>query len=218
MKTSAEACPVATTPACRSGRKPLRGPHGPVPHVAMWSRERSRATLISTPEGIGYADETSADRDAHGVLWERAPSRPGEGEADYRMMHPLRQRTAMLELLCQVCAGPADQNEQGTLWLLPDHRDDWPNWPNGMGNTQPPLCRYCARTSAHTCPSLRGRFVAIRGHSTVAGVSGTYYLPGPLFPRIATPHTATLDDPNTSWIVASHLVGQLHDCTLVELP
>jgi hypothetical protein len=209
-----------TTPPAPAPRRLLTGPRGPVPYIAQWSREyynsTSRPRLVQTAQGLGYADETSADR-VHGVLWKRAPSRPGIGEAEYLLMHPLRQRQAMLELLCQVCGGPADQNEQGTLWLLPDHRGDWPDWPNRMGNTQPPLCRRCARISARTCPALRGRFVAIRGHSTIAGVSGEYYLPGPLFPKVSTQHLTTLDDPHIRWVLASHLVRQLHDCTLVDL-
>ncbi|MDT3398084.1 hypothetical protein RKE29_15780 [Streptomyces sp. B1866] len=48
------------------------GPGGiPVPYITPWSEERvTVGTLTVRPDGSGlcYGDETSADRDAHGVL------------------------------------------------------------------------------------------------------------------------------------------------------
>jgi hypothetical protein len=156
-------------------RPPFNGPRGIVPYIATWSTEEALPVqVIGTPKGIGYAHELAVDRDGHGVLWAQRPSRPGSGEPIYNRVHPLRQRRAMQKLLCQVCAGPADQNRQGTLWLLRDDRGDWPDWPEKMGNTHPPLCLRCARISVRACPWLKPGFVTVRAHSTVAGVSGAW--------------------------------------------
>src|SRR6266498_5703570 len=70
------------------------------PYVTQWSEERDPPTrLIELPgRGIGYLDETLADRDEHGVLWYRTPSRPGHGEPLFAKVHPLRQRRTMRRL------------------------------------------------------------------------------------------------------------------------
>src|SRR5438270_10139290 len=92
----------------------LKGPSGPVPYIAMWSAEKlPPARLLQTRSGVHYADESMLDRDSDGVLWTRAGSRRGEGEPYYKKVHPLRQRKAMRQLLCQVCAEPADHNTKG---------------------------------------------------------------------------------------------------------
>jgi hypothetical protein len=80
-----------------------------VPHIASWEAERVSAELILKPfgRGIGYADERVGDRDRHGVLWRRTPSRVGRGRPEYRRVHARRQREVMTDLRCQVCAGPA---------------------------------------------------------------------------------------------------------------
>lgn len=95
----------------------LKGPHGPVPYIALWSGERLPAPrVVNSPRGgIGYPDENLLDRDHCGVLWTRVRSCRGVGEPIYEKQHPLRQRKAMRALLCQVCAAPADQNQHGVL-------------------------------------------------------------------------------------------------------
>jgi hypothetical protein len=83
----------------------------PVPAVTAWSGEMSDpARLVVRPDrsGIAYADERPDDR-AHGVLWDRVRHAPGEGKARLGLLHPERQRRAALELLCQVCYGPASR-------------------------------------------------------------------------------------------------------------
>lgn len=197
----------------------LKGPRGPVPYIAMWSAEQHPPVRVrQTPSGIRYADETLLDRDANGVLWTRVASRRGEGEPYYKKVHPLRQRKAMRKLLCQVCAGPADHNDHGTLWLLYDRRGEWPNWPEGVHYTQPPLCLRCARISVKTCPWLKPGFVAIRSHSHVIGVAGVLYRAGRLLPQpTANEDTVTYDDPAIRWVQATQLVRELYECTFVEL-
>lgn len=128
-------------------------------------------------------------------------------------MHPLRQRRAMRRLLCQVCGGPADRNEHGVLWLLRDHHDDWPNWPEGMANTYPPVCLPCARASIRECPALRRGYVAVRArHCPIVGVYGIRHA---LAGSLATPSggtIATYEDPGIDWTLATQLVRSLHDC------
>jgi hypothetical protein len=193
---------------------------GLVPYIVTWSTEQTATPqVITNRRGISYTDETFADRDSHGVLWTRCPSRPGHGRPLFGQVHPLRQRRAMRRLLCQVCGRPADHNTDGTLWILKDHRHDWPHWPNQMAVTEPPICQPCAHTSARHCPALRKVHVTIRVKtSTVAGVLGIHYRPGsPLLAPQPTDDTITYDDPAIRWVRATQLVRELHDSTLVDL-
>src|SRR5512139_1056319 len=160
-----------------------------VPYTTRWSGEHTLpATVVARPGfGIAFADETISDRDRNGVLWQRVASRPGQGRPEFGNVHPGRQRQAMRDLLCQVCAAPADQDELGTLWLLsdrPDYRQDWADWPERMATPEPPVCLPCADTAIRICPALRKGHVAIRvGQSVASGIRGMYYRPGPLLPR-----------------------------------
>lgn len=190
------------------------------PYIASWSEERDvPALVIERPgRGIGYADETVVDRDRHGVLWMRVRSRPGVGEPRFAMVHALRQRRTMGRLLCNVCAKPADRNEDGMLWLLKDHRGDWPDWPEHMAVTEPPVCLPCVRLSVRLCPALRPGAVAVRSrHAPVSGVYGTLYRSGGPRPVAVDEVTVTYEDPTVRWVKAAKLVRELQDCTLVEV-
>lgn len=122
----------------------------------------------------------------------------------------------MRRLLCQVCGGPADHTEDGVLWLLKDHRDDWPQWPDGMGVTEPPVCVPCVRTSLRLCPALRKGAVVVRaGSFMVAGVYGALYRTGRKLSsagQAAVPY----DDPAVRWVRAVSLVRELRDCVIEE--
>lgn len=186
-----------------------------VPYITAWSGEHTALPeVVATSSGIAYADETLIDRDGEGVLWRRQPSRPRQGHPEFRKVHPVRQRRAMRRLLCQVCGGPADRNEHGVLWLLRDHHDNWPNWPEGMANTYPPVCLPCARASIRECPALRQGYVAVRArHCPIVGVYGVRYA---LAGSLATPSggtIATYEEPAIDWTLATQLVRSLHDCT-----
>lgn len=190
-----------------------------VPYVTSWSEEIDPPyRLVEVPgRGIAYADETLSDRDEHGVLWFRTLFQPGLGHPQFGKVHPFRQRRAMRRLLCQVCGGPADRTEGGVLWLIRDYRDDWPGWPNRMGENEPPVCLPCVRLSVRVCPALRKGAVLVRaGRYEVAGVHGGLYTGGRT-PLPVGPATVSFEDPAIRWVRAVSLVRELLDCTLIEL-
>ncbi|HEV2778776.1 MAG TPA: hypothetical protein VGX25_05185 [Actinophytocola sp.] len=190
-----------------------------VPYITTWSSEQPLPiTVIQRPgSGIGYADEILSDRDENGVLWQRIASQPGRGRPQFGQVHSLRQRRVMRQLLCGICAGPPDHTDQGVLWLLRDYRDDWTDWPSGMGATEPPVCLPCARHSIRACPALRRGYVAVRvGHSAIAGVYGTRYQPGHPSPAAVANILVALDNPTIRWTRAAQLVRELRDCTIVN--
>jgi hypothetical protein len=198
---------------------------GVVPYITSWTSEHpaARSKVIVRPlTGIGYLDETPDDRDEHGILWRRTPSAPGTGRPEFGNIHTSRQRRAMRHLLCQVCGGQADQNADGTLWLLKDHRGDWPGWPHGMGVTEPPICLPCARAASNTCPALRREgHVALRVTGCpVSGISGALYEPGAVYPTATITGRMVMvafEDPTVRWVQAVHLVREITRCTIVEL-
>ena len=190
------------------------------PYITTWSAEQEiPSKVVERPDhGIGYADELLGDRDTQGVLWQRPAVHHGVGRPEFGKVHPLRQRRAMRRLLCQVCAEPADQNDDGVLWLLRDHRDDWPGWPESMACTEPPVCVPCVAVSMRLCPALRRGAVAVRVREfEVAGVRGAFYRKGMFGPVAVEDVNLTYGDPGTSWVVASALVRELRGCTLVPL-
>lgn len=131
----------------------------PVPYVVRWSGEALDddlpVVLRRDRKGIGYAGERSFDRDEYGILWTRAPSRPGVGTPQLGKVHSLRQRLAMTGLRCQVCGGLADRSAKGVLWLIDASPDD-PSLLRGEERTvHPPVCRPCADRSVRACSHLR---------------------------------------------------------------
>ena len=188
------------------------------PYVTAWSAEQAPSSvLVAHAGGIGYADEIRFDRDEYGVLWRRMSLRHGVGRPLFAEMHPLRQRRAMRRLLCQVCAGPADHTSDGVLWLLQDHREDWPDWPNRMGVTEPPVCLSCVHTSVRLCPALRQGAVTVRARRfPVSGVQGGLYT-GDRSPVLVGNVVVSFDNPAIRWVRAASLARELGDCTIVEL-
>lgn len=192
-----------------------------VPYTTSWSSEDSLPMPVIERRGYGiaYAGEIAADRDTQGVLWQRTISRPGEGRPEFGKVHSLRQRRAMRRLLCQVCGEPADRTDEGLLWLLPDYRQDWTTWPEGMGNVEPPICRSCVSVSVRLCPKLRrdgGAVVRVREYPIV-GVRGLLYAPGPTEPIVVNDEVIGFDDPLIRWVRAVGLVRQMLGCRLVPL-
>lgn len=191
-----------------------------VPYITSWSAEEQPWGKIIERgrSGIRFADETLVDRDEHGILWRRVLSSPGKGRPQFGKVHPLRQRRAMRRLLCQVCAGPADHSGLGTLWLLPKFQETWPQWPEGMAATEPPICLGCARLSIRVCPTLRTSHAIIRvGRSTISGIYGIQYRAGDTRPIAIRDVVLGYDDPAIPWTCAGQLVRELRDCTMMEL-
>jgi hypothetical protein len=189
-----------------------------VPYVTTWSAEKDLPSRLVERRGIAYADESVIDRDRRGVLWRRTPSRLGHGRPEFGNVHPLRQRQTMWRLLCQVCGGPADQTDDGTLWLLKDHRGDWPNWPEGMGVAEPPVCLRCVSMSVRLCPALRKGAVTIRVRDArLVGVRGALYKAGGLSPVATGEAIVGFNDPAIRWVCAVGLVRELHGCTITPI-
>lgn len=190
------------------------------PYITTWNAEQDLPyRLVERPGyGVGYVDELLGDRDTHGVLWQRPAVRHGIGKPEFGKVHPLRQRRAMRQLLCQVCAGPADRTGDGVLWLLRDFRDDWPRWPEGMTCNEPPICVPCVAVSLKLCPALRRGAAAFRAREfAVVGVRGALYRANTFAPVAIREASLAYDDPNVRWLVASALIRELRECTLVPL-
>lgn len=190
---------------------------GLVPYITCWTGERPTQTPVVAKgrSGIGYRRERRGDRDAHGVLWSRYVRAPGVGEPKFGGVHPYRQRQAMRRLLCQVCGEPADQNDQGILWLL--GRADLP-WSGSESTSQPPICLRCAGPASRICPHLRANTVALRvRHAPIAGVLGVLYSPSRHGPVHDGPARLPYTDPSVRMLQAQQLIRNLLECTVVDL-
>ncbi|MEW2161299.1 hypothetical protein AB0950_39895 [Streptomyces sp. NPDC007189] len=207
--------PAYTHKLCR--QKPDR-----VPYIAAWSSERFAAeppVVQGLLGGIRYEGEMPADRDGRGVLWLRRPDTPGKGRPRYVDVHPGRQRRCMADLLCQVCGGPADQDDDGrVLRLIEDARADWEGWPNDLVTTHPPICPPCVATARAQCPHTWQGSVAVRvGRSEVCGVWGRRYTASRLGPLPVESGVVPFKSPLLGWTVAAQLVRALNDCSIVSL-
>ncbi|MGW6931043.1 hypothetical protein ACWGE0_13335 [Lentzea sp. NPDC054927] len=119
-------------------------------------------------------------------------------------------------LLCQVCGGPADRNDDGVLWLQRDHGDDWPQWPEGMASAEPPVCLPCVAVARRLCPALRRGAVAVRvKEHPIAGVRGALYRQSVLVPTAVTAGNFAYDDPAVRRVVANALIRELRGCVIV---
>ncbi|MFF3626414.1 hypothetical protein [Streptomyces sp. NPDC002164] len=124
-------------------------------------------------------------------------------------------------LLCQVCAEPADRNEQGWLFLDWRRLDAPLTWPERSVTSMPPLCAEHARVSVRQCPYLRrAEYAVLRVRKPqLYGVSGTLY-------QLADTgwHTSENDvlspysSPRLPGMLASRLHRQLRGVTVVDLP
>jgi hypothetical protein len=189
------------------------------PYISAWSAEELLpCRFMEVPgRGVAYVDERVTDRDEHGVLWARMSWAPGQGRPVFGQVHPVRHRQVMRRLRCQVCNGSADRAGDGVLWLLPDHREDWPDWPNRMATTEPPVCLPCVRIAARACPALRRGAVAVRaGRYPVVAVRGGFYVEG-RSPQVIGDELVALTDSRIRWVLAHNLVRELHDSTLIEV-
>ncbi|WP_344033185.1 hypothetical protein [Streptomyces luteireticuli] len=187
------------------------------PYITAWEYERPNAVpIVGKRLGIAYLRENPYDRDSFGVLWSSCGLARGQGRPDYGRVHPQRQRQCMGGLLCQRCAGPADENEQGVLWLL-DAEPGSPSPAEGEVTAHPPVCRGCAAEAIRRCPPLRRGHALIRvKEPEVSGVHGMLYRPT----RLSTYAVATgrkefipYTDPMVRWVLAGQLYARLFDIT-----
>jgi hypothetical protein len=197
------------------------------PYVTAWSgEEKLPGSVVEVPGvGIGYADETTVDRDRHGVLWSRREYRPGAGRPLFGRVHPMRQRRAMRRLLCSVCGDPASVSDDGVLWLLPVDPDEWRQWPDGQLEAEPPVCVPCVRVAVRVCPALRRTAVAFRvRRCPIVGVHGGLWARAATSKistggvlRLVDDTTARFNDPAIRYVQAINQVRQLEGCRLVDL-
>ncbi|MEV7683429.1 hypothetical protein AB0O64_33540 [Streptomyces sp. NPDC088341] len=193
---------------------------GVVPYIACWSSEhRPRGVVIAKGDGIAYADEGPYERDDMGVLWKRIGISPGKGRPEFGKVHFLRQRHAMRKLLCQICGGPSDRTDDGTLWIVGEDADYPELSEPGYITTHPPLCVPCAVTSVGACPHLRERHVALRVKTfVVAGVHGALYRPGGgPFPVMYDAGGVAFESRRLGWVLAGQLLMELDEFTIVDL-
>jgi hypothetical protein len=65
---------------------------------------------------------------------------------------------------------------------------------------------------------MRQGHVAVRvAHSTVAGVYGARYQMGNLLPTAIQDAVTPFEDPAIRWTLATQLVRELRDCTIIDL-
>lgn len=190
----------------------------PVPHITLWSAERlPEPRVVSTRAGLRIAGH---EHDREGVLWLPSALRPGRGRPIHGSVSGPRQRRAMRRLLCQVCGGPPDLNEQGYLWLLRDERGSYAGWPEGDITTHPPVCRLCGALSVLLCKNfVRGTATAVRVRRPI--VDGVFGKPYAVSKRSMTPlklNTMLLDDPALPWMLGHQLAASLTEVTVVDLP
>lgn len=126
---------------------------------------------------LTYKDVRPEDRDKHGNLWVRTEGDPDAGRPVFDSLRSERQRHCMENMLCQVCAEPADRNKQGWLFMDWRHEDSPPTWPEKALTAMPPLCMEHARVSERQCPFLRkGEHLVMRVRKPhLYGVAGTIY-------------------------------------------
>ena len=196
------------------------------PYVVSRTTEKvgrmSELRIEHTASGprLAYQDMRPEDRDQHGNLWIRYKGSP-DGRAVYNSVHPARQRACMEQMLCQVCAQPADRNDQGWLFIDWRREDSPPTWPERSITGMPPLCVEHARRSLEQCPFLRGSEHAVlrvrKPH--LYGVSGTLYRWGPRgWVASDEDYLSAYSKPRFPCMLASRLHRELRHVTVVNLP
>lgn len=200
--------------------EPLKYKGRPVPFITAWRDEKlQQPPVIATQSGIAYAGAPGRGVDENGILWKLWDDIQGSGEPLWKDVHAPRQQRAMRESLCQVCGGPADRNEQGTLWLLEDMRDEGPRWPDGYFTLHPPVCTPHAPVAAKLCPHLRETgVVPVRVKNVILdAVYGQRYART----RLGLVAVEKKDIFRTrswaaKWVLAGQLAATLDDCTIID--
>jgi hypothetical protein len=189
-----------------------------------------RFSRSGRPVGLCYRTEVPGDRDERGVLWARTSQslsfgdRRPVGKPHWALMHPARQRETMTLLRCQKCHGPASRTELGYLFLeMADDRRPV----EGMTTAQPPVCLAHAAEGIRRCGHLVDRgYVLVRsrvprlygvvGQPYRVGANGLEPAPQRLRPDGAEVPVRYTDRTLLPWVLASQLVRQLRDVTVID--
>ncbi|MDT0465129.1 hypothetical protein [Streptomyces gibsoniae] len=192
-----------------------------VPHITAWSSEHlKQPPVVRSAGGVTFADIAFAGfphRDSAGVLWQPWALRQGDGMPEFGRVHGPRQRRAMRRRLCQVCGGPADENEQGTLWLLENHVTA-PGWPEREVTTHPPVCASCVPLVRSQCPHMQDAVTVRVGRAAVDGIYGLLYAAGLGGPVPGEAKVVFAGDPRVKWMVGAQLAATLCNVTVVDRP
>jgi hypothetical protein len=210
----------------------------PVPWVAQWTGETFRAPhpgvhYHRTPDDnwrLAYRDSADTDwwappGDHRPVLWRRTRT-DRSGTPQYALLNAVRQRTALVEHLCQVC-GQSAAAAGGVAWLM--HRIEWEHITAAMGGVapgrwrslhtgkghralptaNPPTCMSCWRLAA-MCPSIRkyGAVALTVGVVRPIGVTGDVY---PMDQGIPESRRVDFGEPDMDRMMARLLVAELDD-------
>jgi hypothetical protein len=204
----------------------------PVPYITSWSQEIHAAThgagnggtrvrlekvdLPSFPLTVRYPDESPADRDPYGCLWQRYPIALGKGTPRFASVHPARQRRCMTRFLCQVCGNPADRDEDGWLWLLtaPDAERIAAGGEAKARVGNPPVCRSCCDIARDRCPHLLNGHAVVRARGMLPwGVYGILMDPSGQTPGQFVPYGS----PDIRRTLAGQMLGVLQDVRITNL-
>lgn len=159
-----------------------------VPYITAYDEERLpyRLTFARDREAtdgwrLCYADAIAQDW-MFGVLWSRQGLHR-RGRPLWKLVNTIRQRNAMLRLLCQVCGGSAAGLDGRVSWVL---AADPSGTATGAAYTNsPPTCRSCVPEALATCPRLRhGASVFTVGHVELYGVIANVMRPSPERPAM----------------------------------
>jgi hypothetical protein len=191
-----------------------------VPYITLWSREQELRPRLEKKYGragafLGYRDEHDCDRDSNGALWRRYSIAPGKGRAEFRLVHALRQRNAMIRSLCQVCrTSLLESGHEQELFVINGAGEQIAE---GQRTSAPPVCGRCAPIAARDCPHLRSGFAAAWvTHSQPWGVMGTVYDLDTLRPVDGMENVeVSYLNPLIMQVIAHRMVKALHGCTAV---
>ncbi|WP_228771322.1 hypothetical protein [Actinokineospora iranica] len=101
------------------------------------------------------------------------------------------------------------------LWLL---RDKGERWPEDMLVSEPPICLPCVHLAVRACPALRKGHILLRAKSfELYGVDGLRYRAANPYPVPIDHHIVAFTDPVIRWTLASKLVREVADFSVLSL-
>jgi hypothetical protein len=166
--------------------------------------------LFDADGRVRYADERPTDRCVDGYLWQRWEGTQTGGQ-HWAEHHPERQRHVMRQPpRCGGCAGEADVDSRGMLWLLNANAStERLAFPRDIITATPPMCLPDTHRALRLCRALQEGAIAIRvREAELIGVRGTVYSPS------APPQTDQLvlfGDSRMDRVVARQMILQLYD-------